>query len=101
MTANESFFSISITDLSLVSGGQAAAAPNTFDAFVEGERAAVADPYKKIVCKGAGVKGGPDLAKGVYAAGATDADKIRGAKMLDAYCQGGAQLPSAAPKSPF
>jgi hypothetical protein len=98
MRATESFTSISTTDLSLVSGGQNA---GTFDAFVESERAAVADPYKKIVCKGAGVKGGPDLAKGVYGANVGDTDKIRGAKMLDAYCQGGAQLPSAAPKSPF
>ena len=97
MRATESFLSISITDLTLVSGGQSP----TFDEFANGERARVAAPYKQIVCAGAGVKGGPDLAKGVYGASAPDADKIRAAKMLDAYCAGGAQLPSAAPKTPF
>ena len=76
-------------------------ADNTFDEFANSERARVAEPYKQIVCAGAGIKGGPDLAKGVYGANTGDADKVRAAKMLQAYCQGGAQLPAAAPKTPF
>jgi hypothetical protein len=92
------FASISTTDLVHVSGGADASA---FDAFADKERARIADPYKQIVCTGAGVKGGPDLAKGVYGAGASDTDKIRAAEMLKGYCQGGAQLPAAAPKTPF
>ena len=97
MSANESFFSISITDLAEVSGGQ----NQTFDAFADSERARVAPAYKQIVCTGAGVKGGPDLAKGVYGASAPDADKVRAAEMLKSYCMGGSQLPAAAPKQPF
>jgi hypothetical protein len=93
-----SFVSLSTTDLARVSGGEGG---NSFDAFADKERARVADPYKQIVCAGAGVKGGPDLAKGVYGAGASDADKIRAAETLKGYCLGGAQLPAAAPKSPF
>ena len=43
----------------------------------------------------------PDLAKGVYGAGAADSDKIRASEMLNKYCLGGAQLPAQAPKAPF
>jgi len=91
---------VSLEDLDRVSGG-AQNQPSGFDAYANKERAAVAPAYKQVVCTGAGVKGAPDLAKGVYGAGASDADKIRGAEMLKAYCMGGAQLPSAAPKTPF
>jgi hypothetical protein len=94
---NNCFTSISTVDLAAVSGGN----DSTFEAFANKERARVADPYRQIVCAGAGVKGAPDLAKGVYGANASDADKIRGAEMLRAYCQGGAKLPAAAPPSPF
>jgi len=93
------FVSVSTTDLARVSGGEGGA--SNFDAYADRERARVADPYKQIVCAGAGVKGGPDLAKGVYGAGASDADKIRAAETLRGYCLGGAHLPSAAPKTPF
>lgn len=93
------FVSLSSTDLSRVSGGEGGA--SAFDAYADKERARVADPYKQIVCAGAGVKGGPDLAKGVYGAGASDTDKIRAAETLRGYCLGGAHLPSAAPKTPF
>jgi hypothetical protein len=94
---------VSTADLGRVSGGAGASspAPSSFDAYANKERASIAPAYKQIVCAGAGVKGAPDLAKGVYGAGASDADKIRGAEMLKAYCMGGAQLPSAAPKTPF
>lgn len=91
--------SLSITDLAHVSGGEGDA--SSFDAYTAKERARVADPYKQIVCAGAGVKGGPELAKGVYGANASDVDKIRAAETLRAYCLGGSQLPAAAPKSPF
>ena len=95
---NDTFTSLTLTDLARVSGGEG---NSSFDAFADKERARVAEPYKQIVCTGAGVKGGPDLAKGVYGAGATDADKIRAAETLKSYCLGGAQLPAAAPKQPF
>jgi|HubBroStandDraft_6_1064221.scaffolds.fasta_scaffold84981_4 hypothetical protein len=89
--------SISSSDLDLVSGG----AGQTFDAYSASERTRVAPEYKTIVCTGAGVKGAPDLAKGVYGAAATDSDKIRGAEMLKSYCNGGSGLPAQAPKTPF
>jgi len=91
------FASISFSDLDLVSGG----AGQTFDAYSAGERNRVAPEYKTIVCTGAGVKGAPDLAKGVYGAAATDSDKIRAAEMLKGYCNGGSSLPAQAPKTPF
>ena len=87
---------ISISDLASVSGGEGA-----FDAFADKERARVSDQYKQIVCTGAGVKGGQELAKGVYGPNASDTDKIRAAEVLKSYCLGGAQLPAAAPKTPF
>ena len=92
---------ISIADLARVSGGAGQTPSPSFDSYANRERAAVAPAYKQVVCTGAGVKGAPDLAKGVYGPGASDADKIRGAEMLKQYCLGGAQLPAAAPKSPF
>ncbi len=92
---------VSFQDLGRIAGGQNASSPSSFDAYANKERARIADPYKQIVCAGAGVKGAPDLAKGVYGPGASDADKIRGAEMLKQYCLGGARLPAAAPKSPF
>ena len=97
MSSNESLSTISTTDLALVSGGN----ENAFETFANSERARIAEPYKQIVCAGAGIKGGPDLAKGIYGANVPDAEKVRAAKMLQTYCQGGAQLPAAAPKSPF
>jgi hypothetical protein len=89
---------IATIDLATVTGGQAA---SSFQDYTDTQRSKVADAYKQVVCTTAGIKGAPDLAKGVYGAGASDADKIRGAEMLNRYCQGGAQLPAQAPKSPF
>lgn len=94
------FAYISIADLATVSGGATKRA-TSWDKYTAQQRASVMPAYKTIVCTGAGVKGAPDLAKGVYAAGATDADRIRGAEMLKSFCMGGAQLPAQAPKTPF
>ena len=88
---------LSITDLSNVTGG----AGQSFQDFTSEQRAKIADPYRQVVCTTAGIKGGPDLASGMYGAGASDSDKIRAADVLNKYCQGGAQLPAQAPKSPF
>lgn len=93
----DTFISLSSTELVTVAGGEG----GTFDAFADRERARVSDQYKSIVCAGAGVKGGQELAKGVYGPNASDTDKIRAAEVLKGYCMGGAQLPSAAPKTPF
>ena len=89
---------LSLTDLATVSGGQSAP---SFDQYTASQRAKVADPYRQVVCTTAGIKGAPDLAKGVYAGNATDADRIRASEMLQKYCQGGAHLPAQAPASPF
>lgn len=89
---------LSLTDLAAVSGGQSAA---SFDQYTASQRAKVADPYRQVVCTTAGIKGAPDLAKGVYGGNATDSDRIRASEMLNNYCRGGAQLPSQAPASPF
>ena len=88
---------ISSTELAAVAGG----AGQSFDDYTSAQRAAVAAPYRQVVCTAAGVKGGPDLAKGMYGAGASDADKIRAADVLNKYCQGGQTLPAQAPASPF
>lgn len=94
----DTFTSLSLSDLATVSGGEGASG---FDAYADKERARIAEPYKQIVCAGAGVKGAPELAKGVYGTGASDGDKIRAAEMLKSYCLGGSHLPAAAPKTPF
>lgn len=91
------FITISTTDLDTTTGG----AGQTFQQYTDAQRQKVADPYRQVVCTTAAVKGGPDLAKGMYGANATDADRIRGAEMVNKYCLGGAQLPAQAPKSPF
>jgi hypothetical protein len=89
---------ISSIDLVTVAGGQAAP---SFSDFTNNQRAKIAEPYRQVVCTAAGIKGGPDLASGVYGAGASDTDKIRAAETLNKYCLGGASLPAQAPKSPF
>ncbi len=97
-----SFTSISSFALETVTGGQAApAAPGSFADYASGQRSKIADQYRSVVCTTAGIKGAPDLASGVYGAGASDTDKIRASEMLNKYCQGGATLPAQAPKSPF
>lgn len=88
---------LSLSDLSSVTGG----AGQSFQDFTNDQRSKIADPYRQVVCTTAGIKGAPDLASGMYGAGASDADKIRAAEVINRYCQGGAQLPTQAPKSPF
>ena len=100
MSTIHSLASISNADLATVSGGATKAA-TSWDKYTAQQRASVMPAYKTIVCTGAGVKGAPDLAKGVYGTGASDADRIRGAEMLKGFCMGGSQLPAAAPKTPF
>ena len=90
---------LTVVELSTVTGGQAAS--SSFSEYTSGQRAKIAEPYRQVVCTTAGIKGGPDLATGVYGAGASDADKIRAAETLNKYCLGGATLPAQAPKSPF
>ena len=90
--------SISTSDLARVSGG----ASQTWDSYVKGQRAAIAPAYKQVVCAGAGVKGGPEMATQVYGADrTTEGDKIRAAQTLKGICLGGSRLPEAAPQSPF
>ena len=88
----------SSTDLATVSGGEGA---SSFESFADKERASIAPAYRQIVCTGAGVKGGQELAKGVYGQGASVNDQVRAAEVLKSYCMGGSQLPAAAPKTPF
>jgi len=91
--------SINPSDLARVSGG---ASQKTWNAYVQGQRAAIAPAYKQVVCSGAGVTGGPQMATQVYGADrTTDADKIRAAETLKGICLGGSRLPEAAPQSPF
>jgi len=88
---------ISTDDLEKVCGGNSA-----WDSFVKEERAAVAAPYKDIVCSGAGIKGGPQFAQQVYGPNrTTPQDMIRAAKSLRSVCIGARRLPEAAPPSPF
>lgn len=87
---------LSLLDLSSATGGA-----QTFQDYTADQRAKVADPYRQVVCTTAGIKGGPDLATGMYGQGAADADKIRAAEVINKYCLGGASLPAQAPKSPF
>jgi len=98
-TSPATFTTISSLDLVAVSGGEGGA--SSFAEYTNGQRAKIADPYRQVVCTTAGIKGAPDLAAGVYGAGASDTDKIRASEMLNKYCQGGASLPTQAPKSPF
>jgi len=87
---------ITSLDLTSVTGGA-----QSFQDYTADKRAQVADPYRQVVCTTAGIKGGPDLASGMYGQGASDADKIRAAEVLNKYCMGGASLPAQAPRSPF
>ncbi len=88
---------LSTIDLVYVTGGAGA----SFQDYTSEQRAKIADPYRQVVCTTAGIKGAPDLASGMYGQGASDADKIRAAEVLNKYCLGGASLPAQAPKSPF
>jgi hypothetical protein len=99
ITMND-FIAIPILELDRVSGG--ASKPQTWDAYVRSQRAAVAPAYKDVVCAATGVKGGPELATQVYGKDrTTGADMIRAAQTLKGVCLGGAHLPEQAPASPF
>jgi hypothetical protein len=92
------FTTIASLELDAVTGG----AQSSWDAYVKGQRAAVAAPYKNVVCTGAGVKGGREFATQVYGKDrATGADMIRAAETLKGVCMGGKRLPIQAPPSPF
>ena len=88
---------LTLIDLDAVSGGQA----GSFADYTNSQRSKTADAYRQVVCTTAGIKGAPELASGMYGAGASDTDKIRAAEVLKSYCAGGATLPAQAPKSPF
>jgi hypothetical protein len=93
------FEAIASSDLTGVSGG---AQPSAWDAYVKGQRKAVAGAYRNVVCTAAGVKGGPEFATQVYGKErTTGADMIRAAETLKGVCMGGARLPEQAPQSPF
>ena len=93
------FQALTIIELGTITGG---AAKGSWDAYVASQRAAVAAPYKQVVCTTAGIKGGPELATQVYGKDrTTGADMIRAAETVRSVCLGGSQLPSAAPASPF
>ncbi|MFT3691660.1 MAG: hypothetical protein QM831_00880 [Kofleriaceae bacterium] len=88
---------LSNEELSLIAGG----AGQSYDGFAKDLKNDLRADYKSLVCKGAGLKGGTELASQVYGDKASDADKIRASEMLTKYCNGGANLPAAAPAFPF
>jgi hypothetical protein len=95
----DSFVSIPTIALERVSGG---AAPATYEEFVQSQRAAIAKPYKEVVCATTGVKGGPAFANQVYGKDRTTTfDMTRAAKTLRTVCSAGSRLPAQAPPSPF
>jgi hypothetical protein len=87
-------------ELTSVTGG-AAAASTSYDQFASGLKDSLRTQYKGLVCDGAGLKGGTEFASQVYGKGASDGDKIRASQMITKYCNGGSQLPAAAPAFPF
>ena len=89
--------SIATTDLARVTGG---AAQQTFQQFTDAERERVMPAYKNVVATSAGIKGGPQLALGLWK-DATDKEKIAAAGALRALVLSNPRLPSAAPASPF
>jgi hypothetical protein len=89
------------SDLAAVTGGASATQPQTFEQFASNLKGTIQSEYKTLVCNGAGYQGADQLATQVYGKNATDSDKIRASQMLTAYCNGGSQLPAAAPKLPF
>jgi len=97
------FVTIPRTDLARIAGGAGGAAtPDTWEAFVQSQRAAIAKPYKDVVCTTTGVKGGPPFAQQVYGKDRTTGiDMTRAAKTLRTVCMAGSRLPAQAPPSPF
>ncbi|HEX7701952.1 MAG TPA: hypothetical protein VF403_14550 [Kofleriaceae bacterium] len=90
---------LDLTELSTVTGG--AAASTSYDQYASGLKDSLRTQYKGLVCDGAGLKGGTEFAGQVYGKGASDGDKIRATQMITKYCNGGANLPAAAPAFPF
>ncbi len=90
---------LAIAQLTSITGG--AGKTQSYDSFAKDLKDGLRDDYKSLVCKGAGLKGGTELAGQVYGDKASDADKIRASEMLTKYCNGGANLPAAAPAFPF
>jgi hypothetical protein len=90
------FASIAVADLSRVSGG----AGQTFQDFANSERDRIAPAYRNVVCTGASVKGGEQLAQGLWN-DATDGEKIAAAGALRGLCMASPRLPSQAPAKPF
>jgi hypothetical protein len=89
---------LNLTELSTVSGGAAAA---SYDQYASDLKDSLRGKYKSFVCDGAGLKGGTTFADQVYGKGASSDDKIRATQMITKYCNGGANLPAAAPAFPF
>ena len=88
--------SIATTDLARVAGG----AGQSFKQFTDAERARIMPAYKNVVCTGAGVKGGEQLALGLWK-DASDKEKILSAGALKGLCLSNDRLPSQAPATPF
>jgi hypothetical protein len=90
---------LNLTELSTITGG--AAASTSYDQYATGLKDSLRTQYKGLVCDGAGLKGGTTFADQVYGKGASDGDKIRATQMITKYCNGGTNLPAAAPAFPF
>jgi hypothetical protein len=95
--SNPDFVSITTTALQHVTGGET----QSFDQFAGALKNEMRGQYHDFVCKGAGLKGGPEFASKMFGAATTDADKIRALKMVKGYCDGSSKLPAAAPAFPF
>lgn len=90
---------IAILDLAAVTGGKAQA-QQTYAQYKANVKNGIQAKYKGLVCDVAGYTKGETLANQVYEGHETDDDKKRAMQMLTGYCNGGAQLPAAAPKLP-
>lgn len=92
------FATIAATDLARVGGG--AGQQQTFQQFTNAERDRVMSAYRNVVATSAGIKGGPQLATGLWK-DASDKEKIAAANALRQLVLSNPRLPSAAPASPF
>lgn len=93
------FASIAVTDLARVAGG-AAQPQQTFQQFTDAERARIMPAYRNVVATGAGIKGGPQLAEGLWK-NATAKEQIAAANALRELVLSNPRLPTAAPATPF
>jgi hypothetical protein len=102
LQSSSSMTNLSISELAIITGGTGAApATPSFTQFTNSLKGDLQGDYKSLVCEAAGYQGGPQLAQQMYGTNATDNDKIRATKLITDYCNGGTQLPAAAPKPPF